>query len=109
MREVLWEDLDLEEEDDDENPFSGAILSRVEGFSPNVNDYKDFNFFVAHCNFHVTSEIVNFLCEVEGVESIDILSPYRFRISVGRLFVPQEILDHIEKKLTVTEKNEKRI
>ena len=105
MKQISWEKFNEEEEEDEENPqeMPGIVLSQLSQMNPNVNSYDDFNFFIAHCNFYINADIVNFLCRTEGIEALDILSPYRFRIAIGKLFATQEILDNIEAELTKEE------
>jgi len=96
-KEISWEIFHHIEEDNDlESP--GILYSGT--FSQNVNDYKDYNLYIAHCNFYITADIVNDICATEGIESVDILSPYRFRISIGKLFSPNDVLVNIKDKLT---------
>lgn len=106
MKELSWEKFnnlsELErmnntEGSDDEGP--GIIFGQLANMG-NVNNYDDYNLYIAHTNFRITVNIVNFLCDVEGVESVDILSPYRFKVSVGKLFEPDTVLNHIKDNLT---------
>lgn len=99
MKTLSWEKFNEEEELEDETQLRGLMLTPI-SMGPNVNDYDDFNFFIGHCNFYVNSEIVNYLCTVEGVEALDILSPYRFRVAVGKLFAADEVLEIIKTQLT---------
>jgi len=99
MKKISWEQF-KDEEEEEEGLTPGLVLGQLSSMNPNVNEYKDFNFYVGHCNFYINTETVNFLCGVTGVESLDVLSPYRFRISVGKLFPAQPVLDTIEDQLT---------
>lgn len=97
------EDEETSEFDSESSSGHGSLLVPASLFmndSSNINDSEDYNFFIAHTNFYITLPIVKFLCQVIGVESVDILSPYRFRISVGPLFDAQEVLDYITNNLT---------
>lgn len=45
-----------------------------------------FNFWVAHTTFRITRKIVDIIDATDGVESLDIYTPYRCRISIGKAF-----------------------
>lgn len=116
MKKICWEkfnknDDDLEgllstdyEDDDDENDSNEGfplMMGPIAIPMNSVNLHKDYNLIIAHTNFLITPEIAEFLeREVEGIEALDILSPYRFRIAVGKLFNAQEVIDYITSSLT---------
>jgi len=54
-----------------------------------------YNFWMGHTNFHITRYVVNCVKRVPGVESIDVFSPYRFRIAVGRHFQHAAVMANI--------------
>ena len=58
---------------------------------------KSFKFWVGHTNFKITRHFRNLISSVEGVESLDVFSPYRFKISVGRLFRDRNVMSNIRK------------
>lgn len=60
---------------------------------------KVFNFWVAHTNFRMTDEIQDLLDSAPGVETLDIFTPYRWRISIGKAFNGREVKDNIQKLL----------
>ena len=105
-KQLSWEKFNTQEEDDDDEGVGGGvdmpgmILSQVNDLGPNVNSYEDFNFFIAHTNFYITLDVVVFISLVKGVESLDVLSPYRFRISIGKLFEVDPVLSLITEELT---------
>lgn len=45
-----------------------------------------YNFWVGHSNWPLTKKNVADLDKILGVESLDVFSPYRFRIAVGKMF-----------------------
>jgi hypothetical protein len=67
------------------------------------NEYTDcskiFNFWIGHTNFNITSEIAELIESVEGVETLDIFTRYRFRVSFGKAFNDREIMDLINKSI----------
>ena len=60
---------------------------------------KDFNFWMGHTNFPISERILDILVNHPGVETIDIFTPYRFRISAGLLFSPGEVMSGIAQTL----------
>lgn len=53
---------------------------------------KDFEFWMGHTNFRITKDILDIIVICPGIEAVDILTPYRFRIAVGVLFKVNEVL-----------------
>jgi len=62
---------------------------------------KVFNFWVMHSNFRMTEEIQDILDQTDGVETLDIFTPYRWRIAIGKAFNSQEVKEQIMKNLNV--------
>ena len=59
-----------------------------------------FKFWTGHTNFKLQQyhlEIIDSDCE--GVETVDILTPLRFRISIGKLFRDRDVMFELRKKL----------
>ena len=56
----------------------------------------DFNLWVLETDFKILTIHVEALEEIPGVESLDIWSPYRLRIGIGRLFKEEEVKESIE-------------
>ena len=55
-----------------------------------------FKFWVGHSNFKITAAAHSLISKVEGVESLDIFTPYRFRIAVGKLFRDRDVMSNIK-------------
>lgn len=51
-----------------------------------------FKFWVGHSNFKLTTDFYDIIGQHPGIETLDILTPYRFRIAVGQLFVDREVM-----------------
>jgi len=54
-----------------------------------------FKFWVGHTNFKIPANFYNLIATVKGVEAVDIFSPYRFRIAVGRLFQDRDVMSGV--------------
>lgn len=65
----------------------------------NTSSGKIFNFWIGHTNFDITKSIADTIEKTDGVESLDIYTRYRFRISVGKAFDDSFVMRHINKKV----------
>tara|TARA_R110000744_G_scaffold200354_1_gene319492 strand:- start:6904 stop:7350 length:447 start_codon:yes stop_codon:yes gene_type:complete len=61
-----------------------------------------FKLWVGHSNFKILESHINVIGAVSGVESIDVLTPYRFRISVAKLFIDRDVMSDVRKALLYT-------
>lgn len=57
------------------------------------------NLYVLDSNFYFTTQICDIIAKTEGVESVEILSPYKVRIGIGEMFNTNEIQDLIEDRI----------
>ena len=57
---------------------------------------KLFNFWMGHTNFNITHAIKQQISNVEGVESLDIFTRYRFRLGIGQAFREEKVKNSIE-------------
>ena len=53
---------------------------------------KSFKFWVGHSNFKLTKAFYKVIGGHPGIETLDILTPYRFRIAVGKMFVDRDVM-----------------
>jgi len=90
---------DIEHQDTEEEPGEKReiiksrknikVMATPMGIIPvteNTASGRIFNFWTGHTNFNITRRIVNLIEETDGVETLDIFTRYRFRISVGKAF-----------------------
>lgn len=61
-----------------------------------------FKLWVGHTNFSVLKSHTRIIGSVKGVESVDILTPYRFRIGIAKLFMDREVMSNVRKALLET-------
>lgn len=114
----IEEDTDISEDpvyiDDDENVDQNLspkfiaqnkpvrVLATPMGIIP-MNEYtasgKIFNFWVGHSNFNITHNVAKIIEETDGVESLDIFTRYRFRISIGKAFTDSIVMRDINSKI----------
>jgi hypothetical protein len=78
------------------------VIATPMGVIP-VNDNtasgKIFNFWIGHTNFDITKKIAETIEKTDGVESLDVYTRYRFRISVGKAFEDSMVMRHINKNV----------
>lgn len=116
----MAEDQQLLEDDTEDAPYSTmdalkkpmraiATPMGIIPYTENTASGKIFNFWVGHTNFSITSPIADLIEDVDGVESLDIFTRYRFRIAIGKVFdgaiVMKEINDQIYQHLDNTNGN----
>lgn len=65
-----------------------------------------FNFWTAHTNFRITTDIIETIDNTEGVESFDLFTPYRWRIAIGKAFNSCRVKDRLMKNLRAQPINE---
>jgi hypothetical protein len=74
-----------------------AIITSM-GIIP-YNEHTDctkiFNFWVGHTNFDITKNIASTIEKIDGVETLDIFTRYRFRVSFGKAFNDGEVMNEI--------------
>ena len=58
-----------------------------------------FKFWVGHTNFKITQTFHSIISSIEGVETLDVFTPYRFRISVGKLFRDRDVMSSIKNSM----------
>jgi hypothetical protein len=74
------------------------VMATPMGIIP-INDNtasgKIFNFWIGHTNFNITKKIAGVIETINGVETLDIFTRYRFRIAVGKAFNDSEVMRDI--------------
>lgn len=65
----------------------------------NTSSSKIFNFWLGHTNFDITKAVLNTIEKTEGVETLDIFTRYRFRISVGKVFDDSKVMREINDRV----------
>jgi hypothetical protein len=110
-----FQEEDLEEEDSSEEKESAQsflanhtmkygvkVIATPMGVIPvndNTSSGKLFNFWMGHTNFDITKKVAETIEKTEGVESLDIYTRYRFRISVGKAFEDSIVMREINKNV----------
>lgn len=116
-KKIIWELFDVkstfsleDNEDDDleEDEASIGILNKLRstpmGIIPEIKQtiFKTYQMWAANTNFKLTAHEHSIMADILGVESIVVVSPYRFVVGVGKCFNSQSVRMEIERKLTKT-------
>ena len=64
-------------------------------YTENTASSKIFNFWVGHTNFTLTKRLSNIIENIDGVETLDIFTRYRFRIAIGKNFDASRVMKEI--------------
>jgi hypothetical protein len=73
----------------------------------NTSSVKIFNFWLGHTNFNLTKGVCTVIENIDGVETLDIFTRYRFRIGVGKAFKDSEVMQEIQESVySYIEENE---
>jgi hypothetical protein len=103
-------DFDTEDSDEYEENFVEQksirspirVMATPMGIIPvteNTASSKIFNFWVGHTNFSINKKIFDTIESIEGVETFDVFTRYRFRIAVGKAFSDSEVMRDINSKV----------
>lgn len=68
-------------------------------YTENTASSKIFNFWLGHSNFNITQNISDTIETIDGVETLDIFTRYRFRISIGKAFKDSDVMHEINTKV----------
>jgi hypothetical protein len=66
-------------------------------FNENTASSEIFNFWTGHSNFAITLDVANIIDNIDGVETLNIFTKYRFRIAVGKAFIDSDVMRDINK------------
>jgi len=95
------EDYPIDVQSFNESHKINAIITPV-GLIP-MNEHTDcdkiFNFWTGHTNFNLTTNIVKIIESVDGVETLDVFTRYRFRVSIGKAFIDRNVMNTITSEI----------
>jgi hypothetical protein len=94
----------IESDSDEDDPIIKSKITKIHGISTSMgiipyNEHTDctkiFNFWVGHTNFSITKNISSSIEEIDGVETLDIFTRYRFRVAFGKAFNDRDVMNEI--------------
>lgn len=92
--------FDEDFEDDEETDSRDMFITHQSADSiERAHLTRQFNFWVAHTNFRITPRMINSIEDIDGVETLDSFTPYRFRVGVAQAFNDKEVRKSIEEFL----------
>jgi hypothetical protein len=108
-----YEDDELAQEENDENKIKQFLADKkvkygirvihtpmgIIPISDSTSSGKIFNFWMGHTNFDITKKVSDTIEKTDGVESLDVYTRYRFRISVGKAFDDSLVMRNINKNV----------
>ena len=65
-----------------------------------------FKLWVGHSNFKLTEDFYRVIAQQPGIEALDILTPYRFRIAVGKMFTDRDVMKEVRDKMVLHVRND---
>lgn len=68
-------------------------------YNDNTASSKIFNFWLGHTNFSINQILFDIIDNIEGVETFDLFTRYRFRIGIGKAFDDSTVMRDINKQL----------
>lgn len=96
--DVEHREYDSLESPEKEQPAKIKVIASPMGLIP-YNEHtasgKIFNFWTGHTNFDLTKNIIDILEEIDGVETLDIFTRYRFRVGIGKCFDDSSVMSNI--------------
>lgn len=60
-----------------------------------LSSAEKFNFWIGHTNFDITGGVANVIEQSSGVEILDIITRYRFRVGIGKIFTDRDVMKEI--------------
>lgn len=89
----------LADEDNDEL-YTGPALVGPMGIIAMSEPNSSFNFWMLHTNFKITDDVMALIdFDIEGVETLEQITPYRLRISIGSLFSQKDVQNELRNKI----------
>ena len=58
-----------------------------------------FKLWVGHTNFKLLESSIDVIENCTGVETVDILTPYRFRLGIGKMFKDRDVMNGVKEAL----------
>lgn len=58
------------------------------------------NFWIGHTDFPISHPICELIADTPGVESFEVMSPYRMRISIAKLFTVEKVTKEIGERVS---------
>ncbi len=90
-----YEGTDFEEDDENGQQFISMVPQQINPFF----QLKKYNLWTGHTNFKISKPLIYIIKEELGVETLDVISPYRFHMSIGQRFDEREVKINVTNKV----------
>lgn len=95
---IKWEKFQIDLEDDEEFGGVGPLVFSPMGAIPLLPP-NSMNMWIGNCNFTIDDEVINKIKVIDGVETLEPLTRYRFRVGIAKQFNDKRILLKINKSV----------
>jgi len=102
-----WTDpsLNNEDDEDDDDSFEKQkkpqyLFNKIVGLVPHKHS-SNYNFHICHTNFDLCKKQFESISKVAGVETLEPITRYRFRVAIAELFNERQCKLDIEQALTL--------
>jgi hypothetical protein len=94
----------IESDSDEDDPIIKSKITKIHAISTSMgiipyNEHTDctkiFNFWIGHTNFDITKNVSTSIEKIDGVETLDIFTRYRFRVAFGKAFNDRDVMNEI--------------
>ena len=112
MQELLANEEGIEEDDLELVDHSVSHIRSIVtpfGVLPLTEQTRASHYFklrVGHSNFKLTEDFYRVIGQQPGIEALDILTPYRFRIAVGKMFTDRDVMKEVRDKMVLHVRND---
>lgn len=92
IQNVIKQNNEEDEEEYNDSGYGGQESSSHKIIvSQDSQMLQTLNLWIGHCNVGITNKLVELIENVDGVETLDIISKYRFRVGIGKLFEEKKV------------------
>lgn len=86
--------------EDEDELYTGPALVGPMGVIAMAEANSSFNFWIVHTNFKITDDVLSLInFDINGIESLEQITPYRLRISIGSLFNEKDVQNELKTKI----------
>jgi hypothetical protein len=94
----------IESDSDEDDLIIKSKITKIHAISTSMgiipyNEHTDctkiFNFWIGHTNFDITKNVSTSIEKIDGVETLDIFTRYRFRVAFGKAFNDRDVMNEI--------------
>lgn len=96
---IRWRESVFDGDSNEEMPSNMMQSFSFVGSLP-VNEIRSMRFLIGNTNFPICHVDCGFICAVDGIETFEVFSQYRFRIGIGECFDINQVKKSVEDLFT---------